>query len=202
MFNPCHVTISHSPMSCHVLLRSSPWRSYHWCVLKAVSGGITDAFHGVFVEAELNFWELHGFWACLFFSPMFWDILYIIYIIKTYHDDVFFVSFFLGSVGNVWDFFVGGKGWGSVAAGVAQKWGVAKLPANNKGTSLHFPLLQFQCWVGHNLRPNMTISHSESVPGLILILLPWNWHLFLLLKSFKMWVPRASQAPICSGSFC
>lgn len=82
------------PMSCHVLLRSSPWRSYHWCVLKAVCGGITDAFHGVFVEAELNFWELHGFWACLFFSPMFWDILYIIYIIKTYHDDVFFCFFF------------------------------------------------------------------------------------------------------------
>ena len=109
----------------------------------------------------------------VFFSNVL-GYIYIYIHIKIDHDDVFFCFFFFGSVGNVWDFFVGGKGWGSVAAGVAQKWGVAKLPANNKGTSLHFPLLQFQCWVGHNLRPNMTISHSESVPGLILILLPWK----------------------------
>lgn len=31
----------------------STW-SYHWCVLKAVCGGITDAFHGVFVEVPLH----------------------------------------------------------------------------------------------------------------------------------------------------
>lgn len=81
-----------------VLLRSSLRRSYHWCVLKAVCGGITDAFHGVFVEAELNFWELHGFWACFFFQCF---GIYIYTYIKTDHDDVFFCFFFL----DLWGMF-------------------------------------------------------------------------------------------------
>ena len=132
MFNSCHVTISHSPhgsspsklpVEVVPLVRAEGrLRWHHRCLPWRLCGGR--------VKLLRTPWILGMFF---FFLQCFG--IYI-HILKQIMMMFFFVSFF-GSVGNVWDFFVGGKGWGSVAAGVAQKWGVAKLPANNKGTSLH-----------------------------------------------------------------